>query len=269
MTDIPQVWAIGMVKDEADIIEATLRHVSAEGAHGILLTDNGSTDGTREIIESLQDGLHCPLYLYDDPVIGYWQSRKMTSLAEQAHESFGATWIWPFDADEVWQRDLDTATVAEILMGSPFDVEQAVLYHHLCTALDPADHPFVAMGYRLHDPAPIPKVCIRWQPGARIEAGNHEVTLPGASTGPPTGLQIRHYPYRSEDQFVRKAINGSRAYRETDLPWHVGQHWREYGLLYERGGEEALREAFRAHFTYDLPSASGLVYDPVRIREAG
>jgi hypothetical protein len=122
------------------------------------------------------------------------------------------------------------------------------------------------MRYRVAEPAGIPKVIARWQPGMILEAGNHAVTyggqpLPNVSRG--TGVEVRHFPYRSENQFVRKAINGSRAYAATDLPWGTGQHWREYGLLYEQGGEQALRDAYQAHFVYDLPSADGLVYDPV------
>jgi hypothetical protein len=267
------VWAITMVKDEADVIEATLRHVAAQGVEGVIVADNGSTDGTREILSRLlEDELGgAALRVHDDPVVGYYQSRKMTALAEGAHREYGATWIWPFDADELWYHG-DTDKLASVVedharLHPNHPIIQTRLWHHFPTAVDAeGGSPFERMVYRSGDEAPIGKVIVRWQPGAVILAGNHGATVPGNGTAPvPSSIQVRHFPYRSEDQFVRKAVNGSQAYAATDLPWGTGQHWREYGVHYERGGEDALRRIYREHFYYDLPSAAGLVYDPARI----
>jgi glycosyltransferase involved in cell wall biosynthesis len=251
-----------MCKDEADVIERTLLHVAAQGVDGILIADNMSTDGTLQLLDEIESP--CPVMVSTDTEVGYWQSAKMTALAAEAHREYGAEWVWPFDADEVWVQDAGLR-IADVCEMSIATIITANLFHHLVTLLDPPGHPFDSMGYRVAEPAPIPKVIVRWQPGNVLHAGNHGCSeaYPGG-VQEPVGVEVRHFPYRSEDQFVRKAINGSRAYAETTLPWEVGQHWREYGLLYERGGEEALREAFRVHFVHDLPSASGLVYDPVR-----
>jgi glycosyltransferase involved in cell wall biosynthesis len=262
------LWAIMMVKDEEDVIEPVLRHIAAQGVDGILVAENGSTDLTRDLLDWLHDQLPCPLFVKDDPIVGYWQSRKMTALANEAHQR-GADWIWPVDADELWYYG-DTQRLADVVRQADGDVIHARLWHHFRTGLDDHDAktttPFQTMQYRWPDEAPIGKVIVRWRDGAVLEAGNHGVTSPGALA--PSSLrdvQIRHFPYRSAEQFIRKAINGSRAYAATDLPRGVGQHWREYGQLYERGGEDALRDAYYAHFVYDLPSASRLVYDPARL----
>ncbi len=75
-------------------------------------------------------------------------------------------------------------------------------------------------------------------------------------------LQVRHFPYRSAAQFVRKAITGAAAYACTDLPPDQGAHWRAYGEIAERHGTEALADVFREHFWFRSPTDSGLVHDP-------
>lgn len=259
------LWAVTMVKDEADVIETTLRHIAAQGVTGIIVADNQSTDGTTEILKRMHTVLDCDLVYWPDDTIGYYQARKMTLLANEAHR-MGAEWILPFDADEIWQHDA-RVPIAKLLAGVTAGWVEVPLTNHYVTGVDPeTGSPFERMGYRWGERQPIPKVLIRWEDGCEIHQGNHGVTYPYPQQPLVImGLEIRHFPYRSEAQFVSKAVNGSRAYAATDLDWGVGQHWREYGLLHERGGDQALIDAFRAHFVYDLPSAAGMVYDPAGV----
>ena len=266
------VWAIAMVKDEIDVIEDVIRHVAAQGVAGIIVADNGSTDGTYEALREMHHALDCDFTVAPDPEVAYYQSSKMSRLAEEAHAA-GAEWIWPFDADEVWYYG-ETQRLADIIEHADGDVTPILmsrLWHHFPTALDAnagKGNPFTRMRYRAADEAPLGKVIVKWRPGGIIHAGNHGATLPNVPPGAGTchtDIQVRHFPYRSPEQFVSKAINGSRAYAETDLDWSVGQHWREYGVHYAEGGEARLREIYREHFYYSLPSASGLVYDPARL----
>jgi Glycosyl transferase family 2 len=258
------LWAIMLVKDEADVIEPVLRHIAAQGVTGIIVADNDSSDDTPNILDDLIGNIGCDLMWQHDPIVGYWQSRKMTALAREAHEVYGARWIWPVDADELWYYG-DTRSLADVISGADGDVIYARLWHHFPTAVDLTDgNPFQRMTYRGHE-APIGKVILRWQPGMVIEAGNHDAE---GSYAPSTlrDVQVRHFPYRSEEQFIRKALNGARAMQAAEaIPWHTCQHWREFGVLHERGGDAALVEAYQRHFYYDLPSAAGLVYDPARL----
>lgn len=264
------VWAITMVKDEIDVIEPVLRHVAAQGVAGITVLDNQSTDGTSQVLRKLHHSLDCDLLVVPDDEVGYYQSAKMSKLAEEAH-AFGAEWIWPFDADEIWYYGTDDVKLCEVVERADGDVIRSRLWHHFETAMDNdgAASPFTRMVYRSGEEAPLGKVIIRWRPGSIIHQGNHDVTVNGLGPHAPTSslgdVQVRHFPYRSEDQFVTKAINGSRAYAATDLPMDVGQHWREYGKHYAKGGEQRLRQIYRAHFVHELPSASGMVYDPARL----
>ena len=71
------VVAVTMVKNEADVIETTIRHIAAHVDH-VIVADNGSTDGTRELLDEL------PCEVIDDPDPAYYQSRKMSALADYA-----------------------------------------------------------------------------------------------------------------------------------------------------------------------------------------
>lgn len=256
-----RVVGIAMVKDEADIIEGTLRHMAGEVDH-LMVIDNGSTDGTREILEELVGDL--PLWAGVDPDPAYYQSAKMSTLAKRAHVLLGAAWIVPFDADELWFADDRLGDVLAAAAG--VDVAVASLTDHYRTALDLDEpDPFRSMVWRRREPAALPKVAFRWQPGAVIHQGNHGVTLPDGGAEAQL-LQVRHFPYRSPQQMVRKARNGAAAYAATDLPADQGAHWRAYGALMDQHGEQVLEDVFRQHFWYLSPTDSGLVHDPAPYR---
>lgn len=252
------VVGIAMVRDEADVIAGTLRHMADE-VDELVVLDNGSTDGTREILEELAAVL--PLTVLDDPEVGYYQSRKMSDLAARVagvdRDPLG-TWIVPFDADELWYGP---RRIAEVLVEADCTVAKAALFNHLATALDgPGPDPFRSMVWRQREPAPLPKVAFRWQPGAVVHQGNHGVTLPNVIAKPL--LEIRHFPARSAEQFTRKGLNGAAAYAHTDLPETEGAHWRGYGRLVDAHGPGVLGDVFRAHWWYLSPVDAGLVHDP-------
>lgn len=249
-------FGVSMVKDEADVIVGTLTHLADELDH-LLVADNGSTDGTREILAELED--HLPLTVVDDPDPAYHQSTKMSALAAQAAGA-GADWIIPFDADELWLDHVDRIRI--VLAEVQHRIVYADLLNHFPTAVDPDDpDPFRSIVWRKPAPAPLPKVAFRWEPGAIIHQGNHGVTLPSNPAG-TNALEIRHFPYRSAEQFVRKARNGAAAYRATDLPLTEGAHWRQYGDLLDRFGPSALEDVFRTWFWHLAPVEAGMILDP-------
>jgi len=210
------VWAVTMVKDEADVIERTLRHLAAQGVDGILVADNGSTDGTLEILERLATEL--PLYLATDREPAYYQAVKMTLLADWARQA-GAEWIIPFDADELWFAP--HGTLRSWLAAQRADVVTAQLFNLFPSAL--------AGGWVMdRKPHPMPKVAFRAFKDARLSTGNHYVERPGVRTG---GLRIVHIPWRSFEQFARKVRNGAAALALTDLTSDIGGHWRATGVL--------------------------------------
>lgn len=248
-------FGISMVKDEADVIAGTLRHMADEVDH-LIVADNNSTDGTRDILADLTRDI--PLTVVDDPEAAYYQSFKMSRLAERAVDA-GAVWIVPFDADELWVAEHRIST---LLAGVDCDVAEATLFNHFATSIDPDEpDPFRQIVWRQRQPGGLPKVAFRWRPGAAIHQGNHGVDLPG-DVHRERLLEVRHFPYRSAAQFVRKARNGAAAYKAANLPEHEGAHWRAYGEILDRHGVEALEDVFRTHFWYLSPTDAGMVLDP-------
>lgn len=248
-----------MVRDEADVIEGMIRHLADE-VDRILVADNGSTDGTRKILDGLAREL--PVEVVDDDEVAYHQSAKMTGLAVRAADE-GATWIVPVDADELWV--CHEGRIRDVLAGLPdfVNIADVRLWNHFATALDPAgDNPFETMVWHQRQPGALGKVLFRWSPGATIHQGNHGVSLEQPAVNAPGRFEIRHFPYRSPDQMVRKARNGAAAYRASDLPADFGAHWRAYGDLIDRHGEEALHDVFRRYFWHLSPTDADMILDP-------
>ncbi len=208
--------AISMIRDEADIIRHTLNYMLKQVDHAII-ADNGSVDGSREILESFGDSVT----IVDDPDVGYLQDVKMTRLAHRAGD-MGATWVFPFDADEAWTLPLHQLDHADVVQMRSF-----VFLPNPDDENDP--NPLKRLSHRMLFPEPLPKVCFRYHPNARLHMGNHGVNHPGPTCVSASGM--RHYQYRSLDQVKRKVRQGTQAYEATDLPPMYGAHWRQLAAL--------------------------------------
>ncbi len=92
-----------LVRNEADIIEDNIRFHSRQGVDCFAVMDNGSDDGTREILEKLSQEFD--LHIIDQPEQNYQQARWMTQLADYCRKTLQADLVISNDADEFWQAD--------------------------------------------------------------------------------------------------------------------------------------------------------------------
>ncbi len=261
------VWAIAVVRDEADIVGTVVTNLLDQGVERVVIADNLSVDGTTEILMSLARS--APVTVLSDRLDAHYQAEKTTLLARAATAA-GAGWVLPFDADEVWTVPGDTrgeaSTVAQWLAASDADVVQVPVFNHVPTERDDVDEPDPVrrLRWRKAEPNRLHKVAFRSSPRARLHQGNHGVDRRGTRR---RGLEIRHFPYRSEDQFVRKIRQGSAALAATNLTDEVGKHWRGLGA----GDDEELHAAWRSLLdSHNLPAEwwvprHGLVDDPVNL----
>lgn len=247
------IAAVTMVRDEADIIAPVLMQLFAQGVDRIWVADNLSVDKTRPILEDL--AVRHPITIIDDDEPGYYQSYKMTSLAQRAAAA-GADWVVPFDADEWWYA-LD-GTIATQLAACDATVIKARGYDHLPRRTDPDDpddpNPIRRMGWRRAHTQTWPKVVFRATADVYIHQGNHDVERPGPRT--EGLLEYRHFGYRSFDQMTSKVRNGKAAYEASTVHAMHGTHWRTLGAL----SDEGLAAEWQK-----LLDEPGLVYDPAPI----
>ena len=269
-------FGIAMVKDEADIIVPVLRHMLTQVDH-IIVADNNSTDDTRTFLELFCDD-YDNVEVLDDPEVGYYQSRKMSALAAMAADQ-GAEWVVPFDADEVW-LSRDGRPIRNVLRDLPATIlkADADVWDHVATGTDDMSvpDPIDRIRWRRSYALPLPKVACRAVDGLVIHQGNHGARFPGHGDFAPTignALTVRHFPYRSPEQFIEKVRQGAAAYKATDLPESMGAHWRKWGQILENQGEQAITDLYHKWYFRRFPSEPvyiegefqpPLVHDPVR-----
>jgi hypothetical protein len=223
------VWAVGLVKDEADIIETTIDHLFAEGVERVVVAENGSSDGTPTLLRDL--ARRHALTVVSDRLAAYYQRQKVTRLARAAARA-GAGWIVPFDADELWFAE--TGTLADFLANTDADIVRAEVWNYVPTAADDASekNPVRRITHRQPMPAADPKFAFRAHRRAMVLDGNIQVFRP-SSRPIGGGLRVAHFPYRAAEQFVAKMRNGKRALDATNLDASVSSHWRSMGSASE------------------------------------
>ena len=102
MAIIMKIFAIMLVKDEADIVKSVILSAK-KWADRIFIMDNGSTDGTWEICKSLADEIVVPLKQDFRP---YSNGLRADVFNEFKHESEdGDWWCFKLDADELYLDD--------------------------------------------------------------------------------------------------------------------------------------------------------------------
>ena len=92
----PRVFGLMVVRDAVDLVRVNALHHFEAGLERLLVIDNGSRDGTGELLREL--ALELPLEVESDP--GPFRQADLTNrLAFEARHA-GADWVLPIDADE-------------------------------------------------------------------------------------------------------------------------------------------------------------------------
>ncbi|WP_238592224.1 glycosyltransferase family 2 protein [Leifsonia sp. ALI-44-B] len=232
-----------MVRDEADIIEAMIEHHLQQGVDIIIATDNGSVDGTTEILERYAAA--GTVDLRHHPVHDKRQAEMVTQMARDAKTLHDADWVLNADADEFWVPNNRSLTLKEAFENIPTD-----LHSFTVPVIDMIGAPAAEgsgldrliyrdsrpveelnrvglLAHSTHDAAHI------GDPEVNVAQGNHYVSL--ASHGEPDPaymIEVLHLPWRSWKQYEHKVRNAGSAYEVSGLtpsPNHHGM--RDYRRL--------------------------------------
>jgi hypothetical protein len=233
-----------LVRDEEDILAANLDFHLRQGIDFFVVTDNLSTDGSRDIIEEyVRRGVAVCLRESNDD---YSQFRWVTKMARMATLDYGADWVINNDADEFWAAKDVQGSVKEVLRAIPSNVESLMVMRSNFVPVDQDGIGFFAERMTLCEREPRntdglplpPKVCHRGFEDIEVAQGNHGVRRAGKPlTALPGPLRIMHFPLRSYRQFENKIINGGAAYaRNMELSPDVGSTWRNLHEVWQRGG---------------------------------
>lgn len=266
------VVAISVVKNEIDIVEPFVRHTLA-CVDRLLVLDNGSTDGTRQLLQELvSEGL--AVEVLDDPEPGHYQWRRMTGLMrEHAIERCRADWVVPLDADEFLvcpDVKLLLHSMDNRLLGLPWRT-------YVPGPGDPPDelNPVRRIGQRLkHESHPWIKVMVPAalgrQPAAMLDQGSHRLFLDGIAVSPVINGSgaLAHFPGRSPEQFACKVAMKHLQYlamTEREAAW--GFHYQGPAARLRQGRHDFDKAFQDTILHYSLPESESfvpeLVLDPV------
>lgn len=215
-----------MVRDEADIIAATIEHYLAQGIDHILVTDNASVDGTREILAEY--AAVAPITIYDDPEHRKQQAAVVTRMARLAYTEHGADWVVNGDADEFLRAVDPSMTVADALAQIPHEIgaftvpvvnlvgpvaRRGAGFRRLTQRDERTTEALHAAGVLAH---PTPNAIHVGSETVEVAHGNHFVSIEQQGEVPEhAALEVLHLPWRSSAQFERKTENMGRAYERN------------------------------------------------------
>jgi hypothetical protein len=206
-----------LAKNEADVIDANVSYHLNAGVDFIVATDNGSTDGTLDILERYERlGV---LELIHEPSSDFQQGVWVTRMARLAAER-GADWVINADADEFWWPRAGDLKEALERLPERYGVVHGVWRPFVPR---PDDGEFFAerltvrlsMQAAINDPTnpfrPARKATHRAHPDITVRDGNHDVEgVPLVTLHGWYPLEVFHLPLRSRAQVERKYEGGAQ-----------------------------------------------------------
>jgi hypothetical protein len=229
--------AVTTVRNECDVVESFIRH-NAAFFDRLYILDHRSTDQTPVILRKLADeGL--PLVLSHDENGIFYQGPTMTRLIKGAYRDHPWDFVMPLDCDEFIRMPDRTALEAVLADLDGATVGLADLVSYIPTADDEAKETDVPRRI-VHRAKTIPDIACKIGkvaiPGAVIgrdrfslSEGHHGVRIDGKPVPECRldGLSLAHFPVRSIDQFIMRAILcrlawASRSDYDPGWGWHYG-----------------------------------------------
>ncbi len=207
----------------------------------VIVVDNGSTDGSRELLASVAEDGSCTILANDENVYhGPALNQAMSYLAARAHGSGSAPdWVWILDSDCVITRPCVLARSLEVAVATSAALVGELAWDRW--------HRVDRLGVHclLLDPARV------WrEPVAAFSAGG-DPSFELLSSARSAGLREQTFPFLAERYVVhlgRGTLAGVAAANDTTnrfYDWAVDHHEPHFGNV---SGAAALHEALVSRF---------------------
>ena len=240
-----------LVKNEADIIEDNIRFHARQGVDCFAVMDNGSDDGTRELLEKLKSEFD--LHVIDQPEQNYQQAAWMTQLAEYARLTLKADLVISNDADEFWisktggslkqhlSADDSVVTVKRHNMALSEDALKPG-YHYMDSNLVVKNPIMYDSNAQINETAVSmllvkisPKTIVNPHGLIKMKGGNHRAKHGWRliNKRDEASITVYHYPIRNYQQFEANIKNRKRLLETTNA--RMGDHYRRWVKLLDEG----------------------------------
>jgi hypothetical protein len=246
--------AIGIVRNAADLAPLVALHHHLLGADTVWVIDNGSTDGTYELLRALAGKV--PGLRIDRDDGPFDQARMATDMANAALRE-GHRLIAPFDSDECWDLSIprlarfmaeqsvnavtgavvNYAQARSVLAATPESwklanrrVERPMNPGDLRGSMTEGRHSFVQLIFT-------PKMLAAPPPGTKvnIRKGAHYIDYDGRMVMPYRRVACRHLPLRAASELEKRV----RDYKERHAPfrprWEFGWRLNYWSEMLESG----------------------------------
>jgi hypothetical protein len=260
-----------LVRNEADIVDQHIGFHLAVGIDFVIAADNGSTDGTTEILQRYARDGHLHRISLADP---FSQIEAVTQMARLAANRFGADWVINSDADEFWWPR--TGTLKELLGVVPHRFGSVRgMWRNFVPRPEGLESFAERMTVRSQNPTgeihPLNthfKTVHRASPNVEVGGGNHDVL--GRGLTPLPGwypIDILHFPIRSLEQYERKFMRWweiTSTDGEATNPYH--------NLVRDAHREGRIAELYNSYVVDDerfvRGLANGTLVEDTRLRDA-
>ena len=225
-----------LVKNEADIIVETLQ-AARQWCDFIYVFDNGSTDGTWELILDLSEESNDQLVAYKHDPAPYRNSLLGEIFDHYRANSCEDDWWCRLDADEIY---IDDPRIFLATIPDRYEVVWGAFFQYYFTNRDLAlyerDPPLysddvpVEQKLRYYKNNWSERRFFRYRKQLTYEPGGESAWPRGLGDAYPVRIRIKHFQYRSPQQIQkrldtrREAVSRGRAFRHEER--YVEQSWR-------------------------------------------